>query len=152
LIRSFAVISPCSVPSALTSGSFRHAFGHPAGVGGESHIALGEQADEAPRRVDDRERPDPGPFHHAAGFEEAAIRSDSVRVVNDAVLRALHCGHLGHLRRDVAGAESAIDDADAALLRKNDGHGGPRDRIHVGRHQRTLQRDLVGEPGRQIDR
>ena len=68
------------------------------------------------------------------------------------MLRALDDFHLAHLRRDVAAAEAAIDDAEAPLFGLDDRHCGARDRVHVRRDDRMLQRDVLGEAGGQIDR
>jgi hypothetical protein len=71
---------------------------------------------------------------------------------NDAVLRPLDREHLGHLWSDIARAESAVDDPDAALLRQHDSHGRARDRVHVGRHDGAIERQVFGEPRAQVDR
>ncbi len=68
------------------------------------------------------------------------------------MLRALDDFHLAHLRRDVAAAKAAIDDAEATLFGLDDRHRRARDRVHVRRHDRVLQRDVLGETGGQIDR
>ena len=48
-------------------------------------------------------------------------------------------------------AEAAIDDAEAAFFGLHDRHRRARDRVHVGRDERPLQRDVLREAARQID-
>ena len=79
-------------------------------------------------------------------------RRDAVGIADHAVLRALDDLDFAHLRLDVAGAEPAIDDPDAALLGLHDGHRRPRDRVHVGRHDRPAQREVLRHAAGQIDR
>jgi hypothetical protein len=67
------------------------------------------------------------------------------------VLRALHRLDLAHLRLDLAGPEAAIDDAEAAFLGLHDRHRRPRDRVHVGREDRPLERQVRRQPGTQIE-
>ena len=55
------------------------------------------------------------------------------------------------LRPDVARPEPAIDDADASLLGLHDRHRGARHGIHVGRHDRPAQHDVLREEAGQID-
>ncbi len=58
---------------------------------------------------------------------------------------------LADLRLDVARAEAAVDDPDASFLRLHDGHRRPRHRVHVGRHDRPLERQVLRHTARQID-
>ena len=106
---------------------------------------------QPPLLVDDDQRADAGILHATDRLGYGAIVADGVRVGDDSVLRPLDGGDLANLRRDVAGPKPAIDHADAALLREHDRHRGPRDGIHVGRDQRTLQRHVLREGRRQID-
>ena len=55
------------------------------------------------------------------------------------------------LRHNIAGAEAAVDDADAPFFGQDRRHRRPRDRVHVGRHERTTEGDVLGEPGGQVD-
>ena len=130
----------------------RHALAHPLLPGDEPHVARGEQPFQLARAVDHHERADAGFLHHAAGVGETVCRLDGVRIGDDAMLRALDDFDLAHLRGDVAAAEAAIDDAEAPLFRLDDRHRRARDRVHVRRHDRMLQRDVLGEAGGQIDR
>ena len=117
----------------------------------EAHVALGQQPLQPPRVVDHGQRADAGALHHARASPTRWSLVDGVRIGDDAVLGALDRRDLGHLRRDVAGAEAAVDDADAAFLGQHDGHRRPRDGVHVGRDDRTVQREVLGEARRQVD-
>ena len=50
------------------------------------------------------------------------------------------------------GAEAAVDDAKAAFLCHHGRHRGTRDGVHVGRHDRPVQRQAPGEARPEIDR
>ena len=104
------------------------------------------------RGIDDGQRADTGLRISRLASETERVVADRVRIENDAVLRPLDREHFGDLRRDVACAESAVDDPDAAFLRQHHGHRRARDRVHVGRHDRPIERDVLREPARQVDR
>ena len=95
----------------------RHAVAHALLPGDEPHVARRQQPFQFARTVDDDQRADAGLLHHAAGVRQAVGRLDGVGIGDDAVLRALDDLDLAHLRRDVAAAEAAVDDAEARLLR-----------------------------------
>jgi len=65
-----------------------------------------------------------------------------------AMLRAFDDLDFANLCGDVAAAEPAIDDADTALLGLNDGHGRAGNRVHIRRHDRMLQDEVLGEARR----
>jgi hypothetical protein len=67
------------------------------------------------------------------------------------VLSALHFLDFADLRLDLARPVSAIDDADAAFLGLNHGHGRARDGVHVGRDDRPAQDDGSSQLAGQID-
>ena len=122
-----------------------------AGARHESKVTLRQQAQQTPLLVDDDECADAGPGHHGGGFVDRRVRSNAVRVANDPVLRALDDLDLAHLGLNVAGPEPAIDHAQAALLRLHDRHRRPRDSVHVRRHDRALERDVLRDAARQVD-
>ena len=180
-MRSLAVMRPSSVPSASTSGSFlilrsrHHALGfverdrpgvHDEPV--ERRHALGHAS----------RRPATNRTSRCGQQTLAAVAAPSTtasvptpvcsiiaqRLGDRRGRRAIVCGSAmtpccvrltiatsRDLRRDVAGAEAAIDDADAAFFGQDDRHGRARDRVHVGRDDRPLQRDVLGKARRQID-
>jgi hypothetical protein len=69
---------------------------------------------------------------------------DDHRIAQHARLITLDLGHLGRL---VAWRQVLVHDADAALLRDGDGQARFGDRVHGGRHQGQVQRDIAGEAG-----
>ena len=130
----------------------RHPVRHArAAAGHEAHVALRQQAGKPAVLVDDDERADAGTRHQRGGLVERGVRSDARRIGDHAVLRPLDDLDLAHLRLDFAGPEPAVDDADAPFFGLHDGHRRARDRVHVGRHDRPLQRDAARQPRRQID-
>jgi len=131
----------------------RHAIGDAQPFAAdEAEIALGEQAAQLPRLVEDDERADAAPRHQARGLVDGRGRADAVGIGDDAVLGALDDLDFAHLRLDVAGPETAIDDADAAFFRHGNRHFGSRDGIHVRRDDGPLQRDTRSKVAGQIDR
>ena len=74
-----------------------------------------------------------------------------MRVADDPVLGPLDRGNLRKLGSQISGPETSVDHPDAALFGENRRHGGPRDGVHVGRHDGPAERDVLGEPGAQID-
>ena len=128
-----------------------HAIRHPYVGCDKPYVASGQQSLEPVSSVHDNERSDAGPLHHAHGIGETLVFVDPVRIANDAVLRPLHARHLCDLRRDITRAEATVDDPDSTLFGEDCGHRRPRDRVHVGRHQRTFDRNALREAGRQID-
>ena len=104
--------------------------------------------------VDDGQRADARVLHDAQRLGDA-VRSAPI-VCGSAMTPCcvrLTAATSRHLRRDVAGAEAAIDDADAALFGQDDGHRRARDRVHVGRDERALERDVLARTRDvQIDR
>ena len=131
----------------------RHAIGHARpGARHESKIPLGQEALEPAVAVDDDEGADSRPRHHRRRLFDRGVRRDAVRIADDAVLGALDDLDLADLRLDVAGAEPAIDYAKAPLLGLDDGHRRSRDGVHVGRDNRALQRDVLRDATRQINR
>ena len=167
VIRSRAVISPIRRPSASTSGSFlilcvRIAASAAAASSGPSRVTSRARgvirsatvpAAPANRRsrvvsrpatrrvlVDHDQRADAGAAHHLGRLGQRRGRTDRVRVGDDAMLAPLDPLDLAHLRLDVARAEAAVDDADAAFLGDGDRHLRAGDGVHVRRDDRPLQR------------
>ena len=70
---------------------------------------------------------------------------------DDPVLRALDDLDFAHLRLDLAGPEAPVDDPEAALFRLHDRHRRPRHRIHVGRDDGPLERQVLGKARGQVD-
>ena len=129
-----------------------HALGNRAGPFDEAEIAGGEEAEQAPAGVGDHQRAHAGATHGVPRLGERRIGANRVRVGNDAVLAPLDALDLANLRLDVARAEAPVDDPDAAFFGDRDGHLRACDRVHVGGHDRPLQREVLGETRREIDR
>ena len=130
---------------------------HPIGDGqiagiDEPQIALRQQPQQPALLVDDDEGADAGPGHERASLGQGRPRADAVGITDDPVLRPFDLLDLTHLRLDLAGPVSAVDDADPAFLRLHDRHRRARHGIHVRGHHRTLERDAAGELTGEIDR
>jgi hypothetical protein len=117
----------------------------------EPHVALGQQPLQALPIVDHGQRADAGAAHRPLRLGDRGVLAHGVGVEDDSVLRAFDGEHLGHLRRDVAGPEAAIDDPDAALLGQHHRHRRPRDGVHVRRHDRTAESQAFREPRAEVD-
>ncbi len=74
-----------------------------------------------------------------------------MRIGDGAVLPPLDGGDLEDLRLDLAGTKTTVDNPDPALFRQHDRHRRARDRIHVRRDDRTLDRQMLGKARRQVD-
>ena len=161
---------PATRPSASASGSFsmrcrcssasasaardaglarhealvrRHVIGHRVAAVARAHVARREDADQAAVGVDDEQARDAQALGLGARLREGRVGRDRVRVGDHAGAEALDAHDLGHLVLD---GEEAVQHADAAELRQRDRHRRRRDRVHVGRDDRDLERD----PARQL--
>ena len=108
-----------------------------------AHVARRQDADQAAVGVDHEQARDAEPLGLGARLREARIRRHRVRVGDHARAEALDARDLGDL---VGDREEAVHDAEAAELRQRDRHRRRRDRVHVGREHRDLERD----PARQL--
>ena len=68
------------------------------------------------------------------------------------MLRSLHDLDFAHLRHDVAASKAAVDHAEPTFLSLNNRHCRTGDRVHVGGNDGMLERNVLGESRRQIDR
>ncbi len=126
-----------------------HQLRHPlVRIGGEAHVAIGEDADEpalAPAVAAGLDHGDAGDLmvgHQLQRVGEAGLGMDGHRVHHHARLELLHLGDLGGLH---LGIEIAVDHADAARLRHGNGELGLGDRVHGRGDDRDMQRDRAGE-------
>ena len=87
--------------------------------------------------------------HDLARLAERRARRQRHRVEDHAVGRALDLVDLADLLLD---REVAVDDADAALARQRHGEGHLGDRVHGGRDERDVERDVAREARRDVDR
>ena len=118
----------------------------------EPQVARGEQAADTSRLVDHDQRANARGSHPLRGLCQRRLRPDRVLVGDDAVLPTFDDLHLAHLGRDFAGAESAVDDPDPPFLRDGDSHLGSGHRVHVGGHDRALQREVFRKRRGQVER
>ena len=93
----------------------------------EADVAVGEDADRALVRVDDRQAADPVAAHDRERLVERPRRRDRDRVDDDARLRLLDAADLARLLLD---RQVLVDEADAALARHADRGRGLGDGVH----------------------
>ena len=132
----------------------RHQLAHRlAHVGGEAHVAVGENADElagalAVRAFDHRNAGDAIALHQRQRIGERRVGRDGHRVHHHAAFEFLHPADLLGLLLD---GEVPVDHAHAAGLRHGDGEAGFGHRVHGGGDQRNAEFDGLGEAGSGID-
>ena len=136
------------------AGARRHALRHAKPVAPTKRTSRSVRRPFQPALLDRRPRASRRRCPPCGGSPRTTVQSSEIGmgVRDDAVLGPLDRRDLGHLRGDIAGPEPAVDDADAAFLREHDRHRGPRHGVHVGRDQGALQRHVLREGRRQIDR
>ena len=146
----------------LLADAFAHrdqAFlGHQLGdflplVGGEAHVAVGEDADElagaaAAAALDDRNAGNVVLLHQRQRIRERRIGLDGDRVHHHAGFELFDLPHLRGLQRRL---QVAVNDADAAGLRHGDRHMGLGHRIHSRGDDRDIQRDTARNARTDID-
>ncbi len=114
-------------------------------VGGEAHVAVGDDADQAVGvALDHRDAADPVGVHQRGDVGERLVGVDGERVHHHARLEFLHPADLGGL---LGRFEVLVDDAQAALLGHGDRHGGLGDGVHGRGDDRDVERDGAGEAG-----
>ena len=117
-------------------------------VFGKSHIAIGDNADDAGVLIHDGIAGKPRPLFQVNKFGERGLGRDGGRIDDDAALEFLHLTHLPGLlvRRHVP-----VQHAQTAGLRH--GNGQPRfgHRIHGGGRQRNVERNRVCQAAANID-
>ena len=129
-----------------------HARCHrPAVCRHEPHVAVREQPLQALRTVHHHQSAHARPAHQRGGLVQSRLRSHGVGLANHAMLCALDLLDLADLRFDVTRPEAPIDDANPALLGLHDCHRRPRHRVHVCRHDRSLERQVLGKATGEID-
>ena len=103
----------------------------------EAHVAVGDDADQPPVAVDDRQAGDPERAAAARRARRGWRRGAGDRVGDHAGLGALDQVDLIGLVLD---RQVAVQHADAALAGHRDGHPGLGDGVHRGGEQRHVQR------------
>ena len=157
LVDDQQLFDPVLVEQALglvPLAAFRHGdqvlVGHQFGDGlalvtGKAHVAVGQDADQLlAARFDHRNAADPVLLHQQHGVGQRRARIDCYRVDDHAGFVLFHGQNGGGLLFD---AQIFVHHTDAARLRHGDGHGGFRDRVHGGRHQRDTNADAARNAG-----
>ena len=124
-----------------------------ARVGGEAHVAIGENADElagfaVAAAFHHRHAGDPVRLHQFERVRERGAGLDGERVHHHAGFEFLHLPDLRSLRVRI---EVAVDHADAAGLRHGDRHFGLGHRVHGRGDDRNVERDFAGDAAADID-
>ena len=121
-------------------------------VGGETHIAVSEDADELARAIfrtfHHRNTGDAIALHQFERIGERGVRPDGDRVHHHAAFEFLHAADMFGLFLD---GEIAVDHAHAASLGHGDGEARFRDGIHGGGDERDAELDRFGEARAGID-
>ncbi|MFM1941824.1 MAG: hypothetical protein RI897_806 [Verrucomicrobiota bacterium] len=117
--------------------------GFPFGVAGFDHVA-GEEAEEGALVIDDGESAEGEAsfFDHFEHFTDELVWVDLDGVLDEAVdvvFDAADFGELLFLRHVV------VDEAESAVEGHGDGHGGFRDRIHIGGDDGDMEFEVIGE-------
>ena len=112
-------------------------------VGQEPHVAVGENTHQLAVAAD-RHAGNLVFAHQLVGVRHQMLRREEKRVDDDAVFRALNPVDVVSL---VGDGHVFMDDADAALAGNGNCHRRFGHRIHCRRHQRSVQGDVLGQPG-----
>ena len=125
-----------------------HQLGHLlARVGGEAHVAVGEDADElagaaVAAALDHRDAGDAVDLHQGERVGERGAGVDGHGIDHHAGLELLDLAHLGGL---LLGLEIAVEHAQAAGLRHGDRHLGLGHGVHGRGDDRDVERDFAGD-------
>ncbi len=126
---------------------------HFAGIGGEAHVAIGEDADQLARAVRFRAFHDGNAgnavaLHQCKRIGQRGVWRDGDGVHHHAAFEFLHATDVIGLFFD---GEIAVDHADAARLRHRDGEGRFGDGIHGGGNEGNAEFDGLGQAGSGVD-
>ena len=122
-------------------------------VGGEAHVAVGENADElagaaVAAALDHRDAGNAVLLHQLQRIVERRVGMNGDRVHHHARFEFLDLPHLRGLHRRF---QIAVDDADAAGLRHGDRHVRFGHGVHGRGNDRDVERDAAGDSGADID-
>ncbi len=120
-----------------------------ARIGGKTHIAVGEDADQLARAFavgafHHRHARNAVTFHHGACIGQGGAWTDGDRIDHHAAFKALNPADLIGLFLDI---QVLVDHAHAAGLGHGDGKARLGHRVHGGGHQRNAQFDRLGQAG-----
>ncbi len=122
------------------------------GIGGEAHVAVGENADQLARSAlagagHDRNAGKSVRVHQRQRIRQHRVGTDGQGIDYHSRFELLDLPHLRGLALDV---EIAVDDADAAGLRHGDRHPRFGDGVHRGGNDRDIEGDRAGDAGADI--
>ena len=112
--------------------------------GDETHVAVGDDADELVVVVNDRQAGDMETAAQLVEISQRHIRADGQRIVDHTGFGALDDVNLSGL---VIDGKIAVQHADAAITSHGNGHVGLGDGVHCGGDRRDLHRDVAGQMG-----
>ena len=117
-------------------------------VGSESHVAVGQDADQlAGRLLDHRDAGDAVIRHQAQRVGQTGRRFDGDGIDHHAQLEPLDAADFVGLPLDI---HVAVKHADTAGLSHRNGEGALGHRVHGGGHQRNPKLDRLGQPGARV--
>ena len=111
------------------------------------HVAVGKDARELARLLDDGNAADPVGLHQLERFGQRLLRSHGDRVDDHAAFEALDLADRDRLLFE---AEVAMQHADAAELGQSDRHVGFGHRVHRGGQDRNVERDTAAKQGPRV--
>ena len=114
----------------------------------ETQVAVGDDADKHPVRIHDRNASDLVLFHQVQRVADGVVLGNGHRIVDHAVLGALH---LADLRGLLGDGHVLVDHADSSFPRQGDGQRRFGYRVHGGGHNGDVERDISRETGLNID-
>ncbi len=123
------------------------------GIGGETHIAVGENADQSARHAlgGARNHRNAGKtviLHQRHRVRQFCVGTDGQWIDHHSGFVLLDLPHLGGLTFRI---KIAVDDADAAGLRHGDRHARFGDGVHRGGNDRNVERNRARDVGADID-
>ena len=113
------------------------------GVARKAHIAVGEDADQPPRRLDHRNARDAMARHELLRIAQRLVGKNRDRVDDHAAFEALDRAHRRALFLD---GQIAVKDTEPAELCHNDRHVGLGHRVHCRRQHRNVERNVARDP------
>src|SRR5438132_1657548 len=114
----------------------------------ELEVAIGDDADQAPRVVHHRDAGDAEPLHQPHRLPQRAVGAERDGMEDHPRLAALDPVHLGRLTVD---RHVLVHHADPALARDRHRHLRLGHRVHRGRDERQVERDAPGEARADVD-
>ena len=111
-------------------------------IGLETHVTVGDDAEQHHVVVDDRHPADPVVGAQLLNLAQGGVGADGDRLINHAGLGALHL--IDHVRL-LADGQVPVQDAQATLAGHRDGHPLLGDGVHCRGQERHVQRDPPAE-------